>query len=126
MENQNHDGAHHAHAASSGSQVDKKQGNIIAVFSYLWILIVIPFLTESKNDPFVKYHLKQGLALLIFDLIGWAVAIAIGWFPIIGWLIVWLWWIVGIVLTIMGIINVLNGQEKELPLIGHYARGFKF
>jgi uncharacterized membrane protein len=123
MEHNQHDGAHHAHADAA---VGEKGGNIMAIFSYLWILIIIPFLTDAKDDPFVKYHLKQGLALIIFDVIGWVVAVAIGWFPVIGWIIVWLWWIVSIVLVITGIVNVLNGKEKELPLIGKYARGFTF
>lgn len=123
MPTTNHDGAQHAHA---GAAVEKKGGNVMAIFAYLWILIIIPFLTDAKDDPFVKYHLKQGLALIIFDIIGWAVAVGIGWFPVIGWIIVWLWWLVSIILVIMGIVNVLNGQEKELPWIGHYAKSFTF
>jgi uncharacterized membrane protein len=101
-------------------------GNPIAVFSYLWILIIIPFLTDSKHDPFVKFHLKQGLALLIFDVIGWIVAALIGWIPVIGWLITSIWSIASIILIIIGIINVLQGKEKDLPLIGHYAHSFNF
>jgi uncharacterized membrane protein len=115
----------HGGAGQSG-QVENKGKNSIAIFAYLWILIVIPFLTNEKNDPFVKYHLKQGLALIVFDVVGWLVSVAIGWFPIIGWLIVWLFWIASLVLVIIGIVNVLNGQEKELPLIGQYAKKFNF
>jgi uncharacterized membrane protein len=100
--------------------------NPMAIFAYLWILIVIPFLTDSKEDPFVKYHLKQGLTLLIFDVLGWIVAMVIGWIPFIGWLIVALWWLTSLVFVIIGIMNVLNGVEKELPFIGHYGKSFKF
>lgn len=100
--------------------------NSMAVFAYLWVLIIIPFLTDAKDDPFVKFHLKQGLALIVFDVVGWFVSALIGWFPIIGWLIVWLFWIASLVLAIIGIMNVLNGEEKELPLIGEYAKKFNF
>lgn len=97
----------------------------MAVLAYLWILIIIPFLTDAKNDPFVKYHLKQGLALIIFEAIGWVA----GWFlifiPVIGWLIMMLWWLTSLILTILGIVNVLNGQEKELPIVGRYGINFK-
>ena len=100
--------------------------NVMAVFAYLWILIIIPFLTDSKNDPFVKYHLKQGLALIIFELIGWV----LGWFlvfiPFIGTLIMMLWWLATLVLVIIGVINVLNGVEKELPFLGQYGKRFNF
>ena len=99
---------------------------MMAICAYLWILIVIPFLTDAKSDSFVKFHLKQGLVLLIFDAIGWVVGAFIGWFPLIGWLIVFLWWIISLLLVIMGIMNVLRGEEKELPWIGQYARSFKF
>ena len=98
----------------------------MAIFAYLWILIIIPFLTDSKNDPFVKYHLKQGLSLLIFEAIGWV----LGWFlvfiPVLGWLIMMLWWLTSLVLTIVGVVNVLNGVEKELPVIGEFGKRFKF
>lgn len=99
---------------------------MMAIFAYLWILIVIPFLTDSKSDPFVKYHLKQGLALLVFDAIGWILGFFLLFIPFIGLLIIWLWWIAALVLTIIGIMNVLNGKEVELPFVGQYAKKFNF
>jgi uncharacterized membrane protein len=120
MSTNHHAESEHSSAAKAGSN------NLMAVFAYLWILIIIPFLTDSKNDPFVKYHLKQGLALLIFEVIGWVA----GWFlifiPVIGWVIMWLWWLASFVIAIVGIINVLNNQEKELPLVGQYGKNFNF
>src|SRR5271170_1097011 len=100
---------------NEGHKAGGGNNNMMAVLAYLWILIIIPFLTDAKNDPFVKYHLKQGLALIIFEAIGWVA----GWFlvfiPFLGWLIMTLWWLASLVLTIVGIINVVNGAEKELP-----------
>jgi uncharacterized membrane protein len=113
MTTNQHGGSEH-NAAQAAEH--KKSGNAMAIFAYLWILIIIPFLTDGKNDPFVKYHLKQGLTLIIFEIIGWVVAM----------LIVWLFWLATLVLAIIGIMNVLNMQEKELPWIGRYAKSFKF
>jgi len=118
MTTNHNSGAEHSGKAGSG--------NIMAVFAYLWILIIIPFLTDAKNDPFVKYHLKQGLALIIFEAIGWVAGWFLVWVPVIGWLIMTLWWLASLVLLIIGIMNVLNGHEKELPLIGQYASKFNF
>jgi uncharacterized membrane protein len=115
-----HNGSSEHPAGKAGSN------NIMAVFAYLWILIIIPFLTDSKNDPFVKYHLRQGLALIIFEVIGWVAGFILAWIPIIGWLIMLLWWLTSLVLAILGVVNVLNGVEKELPLIGKYGRNFNF
>lgn len=101
--------------------MDKKP-NAMAVFSYLWILIIIPFLTDAKNDPFVKYHLKQGLTLIVFEAIGMVVS----WIPVLGWLVGFLVWIASFIFIIIGIMNVANGHEKELPYIGQYAKNFHF
>jgi uncharacterized membrane protein len=39
----------------------------MAIVAY--ILFFVPLLTESKNDPFVKYHVKQALGLFICGVI---------------------------------------------------------
>lgn len=93
----------------------------MGVLCYLGILVLIPLLTDAKNDPFVKFHIKQGLVLLIFAIAINLVAVI----PVLGWLVGFVGWIASIVFMIMGIINVVNGQEKELPWIGQYAKSFK-
>lgn len=123
--NTNHNGAEH-HAGSGEGAAKAGNNNLMAIFAYLWILIIIPFLTEAKNEPFVKYHLKQGLALVIFEAIGWVAGWVLVFIPIIGWLIMWLWSLTSLILAIFGIINVSNGHEKELPLVGKYGTHFKF
>ncbi len=100
---------------------EAKETNAIAIFSYLGILLVIPLLA-AKEDPFVKFHVKQGLTLLIAGILVGAVA----WIPIIGWLFGIIAAPVLLVFGIMGIVNVLTGKEKELPLIGQYADRFNF
>ena len=99
---------------------------MIAILAYLGFLVVIPFLLDVRKDPFVKFHLKQGVALLIFEAIGWVIAIAIGWMPVFGWIITTIWSVVGLLLSIIGILNVLQGKEKELPLVGPYGNNFTF
>lgn len=92
---------------------EKKSGqkNVgMAILAYLGILVLVPLLTDAKNDPFVKFHIKQGLALLIVDII----ASFIVWVPFVGWIL----WLGIVVLFIIGIVNASSGQEKELPLIG--------
>jgi uncharacterized membrane protein len=94
----------------------------MAILAYLGILIVIPFLTEAHKDPFVKFHIKQGLALIIAEVI--AVIIAV--IPFLGWILSPIIWIICLVLLIMGIVNAASGKMKELPLVGKIAQNFKF
>ena len=102
------------------SQPEQKKKNIgMAVVAY--ILFFIPLLTESKNDPFVKYHTKQGLVLFI----AWIITAIVSGIPIIKWFS-WILSIFTLVLVIVGILNALNGKEKPLPLIGQFGDKFNF
>ena len=96
----------------------------MAALCYIWILVLVPLLTDAKNDPFVKFHIKQGLVLLI----AWIIAGVANWIlaliPVIGWLIMLVIWIGLFVLWIMGLIAAINGQEKTLPIIGKYGEKF--
>jgi uncharacterized membrane protein len=94
----------------------------MALLCYLGILIIIPFLTDSKNDPFVKFHIKQGLVLLVL----FFAATMIAAIPILGWIVSFVAWVLGTILAVLGIINALSGKQKELPLIGKYASHFNF
>lgn len=117
---------HHTDVTQQQPVAAHSDKNIMAIFAYLSILIIIPFLTDAKNVPFVKYHIKQGLVLLIFEVVGWFVNIVLVWIPFLGWLIMFLWWLASLVLVIIGIMNVLKGAERELPFIGQYAKKFVF
>lgn len=101
----------------------KKQKNTaMAIIAY--IIFFIPLLTKDKDDPFVKYHVKQGLTLFLASVIVWMVVQII---PIIGPLFIGpLLNVAIIVLLVLGIINAANGVEKPLPLIGQFASNFKF
>lgn len=90
----------------------------MAVVAY--ILFFIPLLTDSKKDPFVKFHVRQGLLLFL----GYIVYLIVIRLPIIGWFSP----ILGIclfILLVIGIMNAVNGREKPLPIIGDLAKNFK-
>ena len=88
----------------------------MAVVAY--ILFFIPLLTDAKNDPFVKYHVKQGLVLFL----AWVAVSIVS-------MVIWMLSILNIgllVLLVLGILNAVHGKEEPLPLIGQYASHFKF
>jgi uncharacterized membrane protein len=97
----------------------------MAIVAY--ILFFIPLLIGAHKDPFVKFHVKQGLVLFCIAIIIWIIAAIIPWY--------WWWnlfWIVRIlqlgllVLVILGIINASQGKEEPLPIVGQFAKLFKF
>ncbi len=99
----------------------EKSENLIAILSYIGILFLIPLLV-SKDNTFAKFHAKQGLVLFIAEI----ATSLIAWIPIIGWFIGVIAWIIWLILSIIGIINVVNGKQVPLPVIGKFAKKFKF
>ena len=91
------------------------QSNIgLAIVAY--ILFFIPLLTEQKNDPFVRYHMRQGFALFVVE----CVYMLIGRMFVFYWLS-WLLSLAVLALFIIGVINAASGKEKPLPFIGQLA-----
>lgn len=102
----------------TGGQNEGGQKNIgMAALCYLGILVIIPLVTDSKNDPYVKFHIKQGIVLLIAGVITFIISMI----PVLGWLIGFVLWIIILVLVVIGLINAVTGKEKPLPLIGKYS-----
>ena len=105
----------------AGSRLD--QHKLLSTLAYLSILIVVPFLM-AKDDPTVKFHIKQGLVLVIIELIVWVLGMSM-----FGWQIWPLLQLINLgtfVLAIIGIVNVVQGNQKELPLVGGLAKNFNF
>ena len=104
--------------ANGGGSTGTGKNVGMAALCYFGILVLIPFLTDAKNDPFVKFHIKQGLVLLI----SYIIVSFIIWIPLVGWIL----GIIMFILFIMGLINALGGKETPLPVIGKFAENFKF
>jgi uncharacterized membrane protein len=99
------------------SKGEKNTG--MAVIAYL--LFFIPLLTEDKNDPFVKFHVKQGFLIFVSAVIGSILNITIILMPL-GVLVI----IGTIILAIVGINNALHGKEERLPVLGQFTDKITF
>ena len=66
---------------------------------------------EAKKSPFAKFHLNQGLVLLI----AWIISSFVIWVPLLGWAVgVFLF-----VIWLMGLISAVQGEMKRIPLLGN-------
>ncbi len=99
--------------------IAKGKNTGMAIVAY--IVFFIPLLTEDKNDPFVKFHVKQGLVLFTT----WIAVGFLSLVPVIGWTLSPFMSLAMIALAVIGIINAGKGLKKELPIIGKYADNFK-
>jgi len=102
---------------------DIEQGKTCAILSYLLIGIIWYFADDKmRKNAFAKYHVKQGLVLLIVWVVIWIISIPL-------FFLFWLFWIIEIVLLvlmILGIINAVNNKKAPLPIIGQFAKIFTF
>ncbi len=120
-----------ADTTSEYEPADIESNKLMAVLSYLGILVLIPIFA-AKESKFARFHANQGLVLWIAALILGvvvgvingiltAVLVLVGLLEIaslISSLISSAVGIVSLVFAIIGIVNSVTGKAKELPVIG--------
>lgn len=90
------------------------EGKIFALLAYLSILCIIPLLFK-KDNAFVLSHGKQGLVIFIGQVGIFIIHIVLGqWVLRIGMFIL-------LLLSFIGIIEVLRGREINLPVVSGIA-----
>jgi len=109
---------------------DVEKNKVLAIVGYIFpILFFIPLVTEAKNSVYAKFHSNQQLILLIFGFaggIGLSIIMVILAFipalgPLMGMVLMPVFWFACLALAIIGIINAANGVAKKLPVIGGLA-----
>ena len=101
-----------------GAKPPVSQNTVMAILSYIGPLVIVSYML-AKDEPFVKFHVKQGLLLFI----GWVVLwILSGMFFWNFFFIVQLLNLALLIYAIIGIVNAASGKESELPFIGSLAR----
>jgi fumarate reductase subunit D len=98
-----------------------------AALSYVGFLCFFS-LWKSKNDPFVKYHARQGFLLLLGECIILVMTVildlTIGRLRFIGVLIVGLIQLTAglgaLTLSVIGFVKALFGEYWHLPFFGEY------
>ena len=109
-------------STSSFDPADVRGNLAMSILAYLSVLVLIP-LFLAKNSRFARYHCNQGLILMIVEVVCWIVLGILGGLPFIGWIFRLVNCVLGVlflILSIIGIVNVVNGRAKALPVIGSF------
>lgn len=102
---------------SGKSEVSTK--TVMGVLSYIGPLVIVSYIV-MKDDSFVKFHIKQGLTLLVLEVAIWVIVMMM---PLL-WPLAQITNIAILILAIVGIVNVVKNKENPLPLIGGFSKHF--
>ena len=88
----------------------------VAIIAYITLIgfIVAIIIHMNKKTKLGAFHLRQ---MLGFILTNFAV-IVLFVIPLIGWLLIPVFYICMLVLWILGLVAAINGQMKPMPVVG--------
>ncbi len=93
-----------------------EEDKTVAVVAYLTLIgfIAAVIIHSNKKTKLGAYHLRQMLGFMLSLLVFFVLVVI----PIIGWLLIPLFYICMFVLWIMGLIAAIKGEMKPMPLVG--------
>ena len=99
----------------------------VAAVSYLTFLCFFS-LWRSKDDPFIKYHARQGVLLLLGECVVIVATIilevTIGKLRLVGMLVIGMFRLAAglgaLTLSVVGFVKALFGEYWHLPFLGDY------
>ena len=128
-----------ADSTAAFDSADIEQNKWMALLAYLGPLVFVPMFVQ-KDSKFTRYHVNQGLTLFIANAAYAVVQIILT--VILRMIFPWKWtyglwggrggvydtitlilglvWIVFSIHSVLGIVNVVTGKAKELPVIGKF------
>jgi uncharacterized membrane protein len=119
------------------SQQEVTEGKPLAAVGYVPICCLPSFLVPmfaAKENKYAQFHARQGalfylltfgsgVGVFIFRVICLAIGHGLG---CAGAIVVIAWSGMVLVMMVIGVINALQGQAKDLPFIGMYAKKLPF
>ncbi len=97
--------------------MDKKTTDIVAYLT--WVGLVIAFVAGDREGS--RFHMNQSLVIWLVSTVAGILSKLLGWIPLLGWLIALLMGVVCLFCAVcwfIGLINAIQGVEKEVPLLG--------
>ena len=98
---------------------DIETNRLMTMFCYLGILWIIPCLT-ARTSPYVRFHLNQGLLLLVTNLLLNGILSVIRGIPLVGAVCSILVMLLQLAYLAFGLYHSYKGHARELPFIGRF------
>jgi len=108
--------------ASTGGMTD----NVAGMLAYVTIIPAIIFLViEPYNkNRFIRFHSFQNLFFCVAWIVLWIALSIVAHIPILGWLTILIWPLIGLgglILWVILLLKANQGQMWKLPVIGDMA-----
>jgi uncharacterized membrane protein len=95
------------------------QPNVAGLLAYLLGFVTgIVFLVIEKENKFVRFHAMQ--SILVFGGL-FVINMVLSFIPFIGWALMPIVGIAGLILWILLMIKAYNGELYKLPIVGNIA-----
>lgn len=105
---------------------DVRANKVMAVLSYIGILVLVPLLAGNKSSEYLRHHIDQGLVIWIGSLLadilsgggflGFAFFSSVWPLELVGGILS----LVFFILMIVGIVDACRGVRRELPVVGAF------
>ena len=97
--------------------LDMEEKNLFAALCYVGVLVLVPLLVR-REDPFINWHIRQGLVVLGVLIIS---LLASAWIQAVGNLL-----FLGVMIVdIIALVQALMGKSWKIPWLGDLAGKFR-
>ena len=90
--------------------MNKRTTDVVAYLT--WVGLIIALVAGDRYES--RFHLNQSLVIWLAGTVLGMVA----WVPLLGWLIGAVGSLFCVICWFIGIVNAIQGVEKEVPLVG--------
>ena len=93
-----------------------EEGKTIAIISYItFIGLIIAFIMNNdKKNPFASFHIRQSTGIMLLLFINSLIITRV------NYILSGIFFIILIVLLIIGLFGAAQGQMKKIPVLGDY------
>ncbi len=101
------------------TEIGKGKFHALAILSYVPLLCFVTFFSFDKLDEFSKHHAKQGIILLIIEII--SLLFLIDFVSKLFWIMIL---IICMFFSAAGIVKVLMKQNFQVPFLGEFLKKY--